>query len=516
MRCLIRGVALMLVVCSVFSGSGIGIARGAEGPTFPVYPLEQAPELDGKVDGDPAWAGVPQGVGFHVLGGRGAATKETSFRMGFTKKALYVAFVCGEPAMANVSAISKDGGSAIWREDGVEVFVLPEGVGEVFQVVVNAAGARINYRLDAGDPEMVGATPLAASRAAAFKGKDFYSVEIEISFETLGRTPGDGDAWTGNLCRNVNLGEEHKRENFAWAHTISRYCEPERFAQLVFHRERPATGEKDVDALAIGGDDAELHLVVSLSFDEGHGDVAHGQSAIINDGKIIGADWTRGRFGHALNFRETGDRIEVPHSESLAGLTTALTLECWADFDLDKLSGTAGTLIAKAPAAGFGHGYFLEYSDKGKASRRLTLGIAQNWGTRIWLQVDDAIKTVGWHHVMATYDPALTDGKRGKMYVDGALVGAFDEKITGINPSDLPLTVGSRLSSSGEPDLGMGYTFKGIIDEVKVWDVALGPDEIERLYGFLWAKSEPLAPAPSELVKDGKPRFEWTPAQDGT
>lgn len=509
-----RNVILVTAAAAtVLLGTVLG---AAETPRYPVYPLERAPDLDGTVDGDPAWAGLPQGVGFHVLGGRSAAPDETSFRMAFTDKALYVAFVCKEPDVTNVAAISKDGGSAIWREDGVEAFILPRGAAEIFQVVVNAAGARINYRLDAGDPEMVGAAPLAASRAAAFKGDDFYSIEIEIPFEALGRTPGDGDVWTGNLCRNVNLGPDHTNENFSWAHTISRYCEPGRFAQFVFHRERPATGEKDVDALASGGDDAELHLVVSLSFDEGHGDVAHGQSAIINDGKIVGADWTRGRFGRALDFRDTGDRVEVPHSESLKGITSALTLECWADFDLDKLSGTSGTLIAKAPASGFGYGYYLLYSDKGSASRRLTLGIAQDWKTRIWLQVDDAITTAGWHHVIATYDPALTDGARGKMYLDGTLAGTFDEKISGINPNDLPLTVGSRLQSSAQPELGMGYTFKGIIDEVKVWDVALGPDEIERLYGFLWAKSEPLAPAPSELVKNGKPRFEWTPAQDGT
>ena len=265
-----RNVILVTAAAAtVLLGTVLG---AAETPRYPVYPLERAPDLDGTVDGDPAWAGLPQGVGFHVLGGRSAAPDETSFRMAFTDKALYVAFVCKEPDVTNVAAISKDGGSAIWREDGVEAFILPRGAAEIFQVVVNAAGARINYRLDAGDPEMVGAAPLAASRAAAFKGDDFYSIEIEIPFESLGRTPGDGDVWTGNLCRNVNLGPDHTNENFSWAHTISRYCEPGRFAQFVFHRERPATGEKDVDALASGGDDAELHLVVSLSFDDTEGE----------------------------------------------------------------------------------------------------------------------------------------------------------------------------------------------------------------------------------------------------
>lgn len=492
-----------------------GVLGAAESPRYPVYPLERAPGLDGKVEGDPAWAGIPNAVGFHVLGGRGVTPNETSFRMAFTDKALYVAFVCQEPGIANVAAISKDGGPAIWKEDGVEMFVLPEGGAEVFQVVVNAAGARINYRSSADDPEMTGSAPLAASRGAAFKGKGFYSVEIEVPFDSLGRTPADGEVWTGNLCRNVNLGPEHKNENFSWAHTISRYCEPDRFAQLVFHRRRPAGAEKAVDALAIGGDDAELHLVVSLSFDEGHGDVAHGQSAIINDGKIVGAGWTRGRFGHALEFAEEGDCVEVPHSESLAGITRALTLECWAYFDLEKLAGTTGVLISKTPSSGFGTGYYMRFEDAGGRSSAITAGVAQGWRERRFFAAEDAIKTNGWHHVLAAYDGAAAE-KNCRIYVDGRMAACVDGPVEQINPNDLPLMIGSCPAGWKEKLAERTHTFLGKIDEVKVWSKALDAEEIGRLYGSLWAKSKPLSPEPSATVEDARPCFTWSEAADGT
>ncbi|MFH0965875.1 MAG: LamG-like jellyroll fold domain-containing protein [Planctomycetota bacterium] len=505
------------IVCAMALAVGlaVGVAFGADTLRYPVYYLERAPEVDGKVEGDAAWAGAARGVGFHALGGRRRIEKETSFRIGFTEEALYVAFVCSEPEIAKVEAGSQDGNPAIWKEDGVEVFVLPKDGDAIFQVIANASGARTNYRTPVSDLEMDEQAPLERSRAAAFRGKDFYSVEVEIAFTTLGRKPGDGEVWRGNFCRNVNLGEGHKDENFSWAHTVRRYCEPERFAELVFQRARTAGAGETVDALASKGDDAELHLVVSLALDEGYGEVAHGQSAIINDGKIVGAGWTQGRFGWALEFAKEGDVVEVPHSESLGGITRAFTLECWAYFDLEKLAGKSGTLISKTPVSGFGTGYYMGFSDTGGRSRAISAGVAQGWSQRRFFETDNAIETSGWHHVILAYDGAAAE-KNCRLYVDGQMVASFDGPVEKINPNDLALTIGSAPAGWKADLKRMTNTFIGKIDEVKVWDKALSGEEIERLYGSLWAKSKPISPAASEVVQDGKPRFEWLASEDGT
>ena len=487
-----------------------GKARAGDQLNYPVYLLKQGPVMDGRIEGDIAWTGIPQGVGFHVIGGRSPLDKQTTFRMGFTADNLYVSFVCIEPDMASLADIAKDNNPAIWKEDGVEFFILPRDTGNVFQVIVNAAGAHTNYQTNISDPRMAGIALLSGSRAAAFKGKGFYSVEIEIPFKVLGCAPNDREVWTGNFGRNINLGSG--LQHYSLAHTVQGYCDPDRFAQLVFHRKRPTDTVKVVDALAY--DDAELHLIVNLSFDKGYGDIAHGQSAIINDGKITGAKWVEGRFGKALQF-EKGNYVKVPHSESIKSITDAITLECWAYFDLDKLSGTRGVLISTTPSSGFWAGFSLGYNDAGRSSRAIGLSLAQSGKVRGGGSAHNAIKTSGWHHIIGTYDANLTDGKSGKIYVDGRLVKSFETKIKSITSSKLPLMIGSQPVSRQKMSEMTG-TFLGRIDEVKVWSKALSAEDIEKLYSSIWAKSKLVSPGPSEVVKDGRPRFCWTPAEDGT
>ena len=118
---------------------------------------------------------------------------------------------------------------------------------------------------------------------------------------------------------------------------------------LVFH-ERLAT-EKDAELPPekVDADAADRQLVVYLPFDRGQGKIAHDQSIAAREGEIVGARWVPGRFGHALEFRKAA-YVKMPQSEGINGIAKALTLECWAYFDLDKLAGTNGTLISVEPS----------------------------------------------------------------------------------------------------------------------------------------------------------------------
>ena len=495
---------------------GGGSAEGDGVPSYPVYVLERAPDLDGTVAGDRAWDGIPRATGFHVIGGRREAAKQTSFKMGFTEEALYVGVVCEEPDIGNVQDMCKDGDADICRENVVEVFVRRARSDEVLQVIVNTLGAHTDYVNDAGG-EWHDQALAPVSRAAALKGVDLYSVEIEIPFEKLGGRPGDGEVWRGNVCRNNVVGDGGRDAYSTWARLVRRSLEPDNFAELVFLARRPSGPEAVIESE--DADDAEVHLVVDLRFDEGRGETAHGQSAIINDGKIIGATWTPRDSGYCLTFEKDGDRVEIPDSESLGGIKEEMTLECWAHFDLDKLAGRRGTLISSTPSSGFASGFFLDYVDDGTQTRSICFGVAGGSSSyRNWVYAENVIRTSGWHHVLATYDPKLTDGWRTKIYVDGQRQflrpGPRDKEIVH-RASRLPLFIGAKPASRAAIS-EMTATFLGMIDEVKVWDTALTPEEIDRLYGSLWAKSAPLSPGPSKVVTDGSPRFEWSAAQDGT
>ena len=493
-------------------------ARGADIVSYPVHALEKAPTIDGDVEGDAVWKNIPRATGFQVLGGARKVPKQSSFKMGFTPKALYVGVVCKEPDMAKVTDRTKDGDPEIFDDDGVEVFVYPTKSDKILQVIANTAGARTDY-LNRAAGEWHETAPKPLSRAAAFKGKDFYSIEIVIPFEKLGHKPSDGDIWRGNVVRNMLIdGPIGPNRGSTWVRLVRGALEPENFARLVFHNSPPAGEEIVIDSGSTDKDDVELHLIVDLKFNEGNRRIAHGQSALINDGKIIGAQWVPRDSGFCLKF-EKGGRVEIPHSDSLGGINKAMTLECWAYFDLDKLAGTRGTLMSTSPSSGFASGFYLDYVDSGTNTRSICFGVAAGGSpNRFWPIAQNAIKTSGWHHVLATYDPQLTDGWRMKIYIDGQkqhLKPNWRNKKIIPRPSGLPLFIGAKPVSRAKMT-EMTATFLGKIDDVKVWDAALTPEDIQRLYGSLWSKSNPISPQPSEVIRDGKPRFAWSSSGDGT
>jgi len=483
---------VVLVTCLLCFVLHVRSAWCADTLTYPVHRLERAPKLDGKVQGDDAWTDIPRATGFHVLGGTRKVPKQTWFKMVFTEEALYVGVVCEEPDMAKVADKAEDGGPHVYSDDGVEVFVYPAQSDKILQVIANPAGARADY-LNEATGEWHDMAPAPLSRVAAFKGTDFYSIEIEIPFRKLGHSPSGGETWRGNVCRNMVIdGATGPDRASTWARLVRRNLEPENFAQLVFHDSPPTGKEIVIDSESADKDDAELHLIVDLNFDEGRGSIAHGQSAIINDGNIIGATWTPRAPGYCLTFEKDGDRVEIPHSESLAGIEEAMTLECWAWFDLDKLAGTRGTLISSTPSSGFSSGFYLDYVDNGTQTRSICFGVAGGSSSyRNWVYAMNVIKTSGWHHVLATYDPKLTDGWRTKIYVDGQrqfLRPNPRNKEVVHRPSGLPLFIGAKPASRAAIS-EMTATFLGKIDEVKVWDAALTSEDIDRLYGTALART---------------------------
>ncbi len=157
---------------------------------YPAHRMETAPQLDGRLN-DAAWISLPRGEGLHVLGGRGAIAKETWFKIGYTDKALYVGVMCREPDIGALSAGAKYGDQAIWKDDGIELFVLPAGADDVLQVIVNASGARCHSLTEVGS-EFTSSPPLTISKAAAQRGDDFYAIEIELPFDGLGYLPKPG------------------------------------------------------------------------------------------------------------------------------------------------------------------------------------------------------------------------------------------------------------------------------------------------------------------------------------
>jgi hypothetical protein len=86
-----------------------------------------------------------------------------------------------------------------------------------------------------------------------------------------------------------------------------------------------------------------------------------------------------------------------------------------------------------------------------------------------------------WVHVAATYDGGLTDGEKWKLFVNG--VKDTTNSTTGVNPpanaapeaiSTQHFAIGTAMNSSGARD----GAFLGLIDEVRLWNVARSETQI--------------------------------------
>ncbi len=197
-------------------------------PTARVPFLRQPPKLDGKLQ-DAEWAAAVLLPGFRRAR-TGAPDPDTQVRLGYDQKHLYLAFHCGnfnnggnkqevEPAAQNVYD------DAALRDDSVEIYLRPD------------------FRNPAAAPERLGINyqgnykteSIAEFSAAAGGGPGYWTLEVAIPFESLGRNaPASGDVWSGNFCRTYHAAAAPERYGAAWSFLSGGYNQPEQFGWLHF------------------------------------------------------------------------------------------------------------------------------------------------------------------------------------------------------------------------------------------------------------------------------------------
>jgi glucose/arabinose dehydrogenase len=195
-------------------------------------------------------------------------------------------------------------------------------------------------------------------------------------------------------------------------------------------------------------------LVAAYAFDEGSGPTAGDSSGSGNNGSVGSATWsTAGKYGNALSFTGSGARVTVPDSPSLH-LTTGMTLEAWV-FPT-ALGSEWRDVVYKA-----NDNYYLEATSS--AGRPVGGGIFGNVSGEAYGTA--ALATNTWTHLATSYD-----GSTLRLYVNGTQV-ATAPRSGPIATSNGVLTIG------GDPAFGQQYA--GRIDDVRVYDRALTPAQIQ-------------------------------------
>jgi concanavalin A-like lectin/glucanase superfamily protein/Big-like domain-containing protein len=195
-------------------------------------------------------------------------------------------------------------------------------------------------------------------------------------------------------------------------------------------------------------------LVLAFGFEETAGTTANDSSTAKNNGTINGpVSTTSGKFGRALSFDGTNDRVDVPDANSL-DLTTGMTLEAWV-----KPTTNVGWRTALLKERGSDLLYAL-YTSNGSKPRTESYT-----GTENTAAGTTALPLNAWSHIASTYD-----GTNLRFYVNGTL--AATKATTGAMPNTAnPLRIGGNAV--------WGEYFSGLIDEVRIYNRALTEAELK-------------------------------------
>ena len=209
-------------------------------------------------------------------------------------------------------------------------------------------------------------------------------------------------------------------------------------------------------------------LVGHWRFNEGTGSTAYDSSPFGNNGTIHGASWVRGKFGYALKFDGSDDYVDCGNDESL-NISDEITIEAWVKTSYD-FSSEPGFIV-------------------NKYDRNTPTGWALFFQTdnKVWMMnyespgnykdaISDSTKNDGnWHHLVGII---LSDGTP-ILYVDGV-----EQTGSESSGSVTQLNSGSGSVKIGVQSNPLERHFNGTIDEVRIYNRPLSPEEIKIHYAF--------------------------------
>jgi fibronectin type 3 domain-containing protein len=206
-----------------------------------------------------------------------------------------------------------------------------------------------------------------------------------------------------------------------------------------------------------------LGLVAAYNFNEGSGSTVTDLSGNNLTGKIVGATWTTGgKYGNALSFNGTSSYVDLGNPAALQ-LTGSITIEAWVKAAADPAND--GQIVAKSDNTS---GWQLKTShDTGPQAFAVAVTNSSGARAQRYTTTTRALNT--WYHVAGIYNSAAGTLD---IYVNGALnSGALRGSIPSSNRNAaVNVNIGRRTG---------GYYFNGVIDEVRIYNRALSPTEIQ-------------------------------------
>jgi len=218
--------------------------------------------------------------------------------------------------------------------------------------------------------------------------------------------------------------------------------------------------------IGLASANAHAELVSYWAFDEGEGTIAY-DSANGNNGTVNGATWTTGKFGGALDFDGLNNYVDCGFSSSFKMLGDA-SICAWINLR-QTVKHSCSIVVTEGGSGETAEDNAAFYSHVRRSGR---LGYIHERGIGLNETYDFSVVPENiWIHIALVRDTAA---KTVKAYFDGEYIGVYNYNYQPTNPlSELHLTIGSRSSGGG--------TFDGLIDDVRIYNHALSPAEIQEV-----------------------------------
>ncbi len=248
---------------------------------------------------------------------------------------------------------------------------------------------------------------------------------------------------------------------------------------------------ENVDAAVIQRAPNNLGLVGYWSFNEGTSTKATDMSGHGNTGTLNGANglptWTGGRLGGALNFDGVDDYVDIAPT-AVTALTQG-TISAWI-YPTGDVYSFIVCLSDKDVVATFAGMAFEATPDYG-VYLKTAAWYGRNGATQYIMAVSagGSVPRNKWTHIVVT-----VDGSGNSMYLNGAKITPTYNKGTA--------SVTSFFSTVSDPDtfrigmLNISTTdtfYKGLIDEVRIYNRALTAAEVATLYKAGLVQYQPSA-----------------------
>jgi len=391
-----------------------------------IIPASTTPAIDGNEDN--VWSAARQYKIANVFYTPPSSPNDLSanYKAMWDQNNLYLLVDVTDDVLKNDSADA-------WQNDGVEVFIdatnnkaasySPTDYQYIF--IWDKTSPRIQEtKQNRTEGVQVAIAPTAAG----------YRMEIKFPWSTLGTKPLPGAKIGLDVHVNDNDTGGKRKTKIMWHDTQDNaWQNPQAFGN------------------------AELAGMLGWwKFDETDGNVAADSSGNGNNGALVGNPVWRpqgGKLGGAIELNSKGDYVKIDN-ESAFDITGQITISAWVN-------------ITSVPQEWTG------IVTKGDTAWRLSTDFANNVfhfgvAAQDYLNGKASVGSGQWHNVLCVYD-----GQKMSIYVDGKL--DVSKPRTGpIATNDCPVAIGENLEL-------MGHCWHGLIDDVRVYNYALSPNEISAL-----------------------------------